>query len=507
MKIFYSNDILIKRMSTLIVLCSLIFILTGCSTEQKRPNILFCLSDDQSYEHTGITGSNFISTPAFDRIASEGILFTNSFVSTPSCNPSRASVLTGMPFYLLKEASMNHTIWPGDLVVYTDVIEKDGYHVGYTGKGCAPTNWKAGGRNTNPAGRAYNKVRYEGEHNGVVNTNYAENFKQFLNEKEKNKPFCFWFGAVEPHRVFQKDIGLQEEKKLDDAVVPEYLPDADVVRGDLLDYAVHIEWFDHHLGKMIEYLEEIGELDNTLIVVTSDNGMAFPRAKASCYDSGTHVPLAIRWGDKINGGRVVADFVSHTDFAPTFYEVAEIEPPENVIGRSILPLLESSDKEKIGTWPDFLVTGVERHYPGSRKGGLGYPIRAIRTDDFLYIKNYAPDRFPAGDPKGPVWPADDPSGGFGDTDGSPTKTYIWENKDLLVDYYAVAFGKRPADELYDVKNDPYQKVNLANREEFEIVKNELRKNLEDYLFNTGDPRSVGKGHILDEYAVKAINEL
>jgi uncharacterized sulfatase len=294
-------------MKTSSIIIAFTILVHNCTQEKiARPNILFCISDDQSYEHTSSNGSKFVRTPGFDTIARQGVLFENAFVATPSCNPSRASILTGLPFYSLKEASMNHKNWPAGLTVFTDVLQESGYHIGYTGKGCGPTNWKAAGRKTNPAGPVYNKIKVEGPNGSVNNRNidYTENFKEFLKERPEGAPFCFWFGAIEPHRIFQKGIGLRQGKKLSDAEVPSYLPDADIVREDLIDYAAHVEWFDSHLQNMIEYLDEIGELKNTLIVVTSDNGMAFPRAKATCYDSGTHVPLAISWGKKIKSGRV-----------------------------------------------------------------------------------------------------------------------------------------------------------------------------------------------------------
>ena len=462
---------------------------------------------DQSYEHTSINGCQFVNTPAFDRVAREGILFKNAFVSVPSCNPSRSSVLSGLPFYRLKEASMNHTKWPSEHIsLYTDILSQQGYHVGYTGKGCAPTDWKAAGRKTNPAGPLYNEFRIE-DGNGISDIDYARNFDQFLSKKNPNQPFCFWYGAIEPHRVFKKGIGRRLGKDPSNVKVPPYLPDTDEVRSDLLDYAVHIEWFDTHLGNMLKSLERSGELDNTLIIVTSDNGMSFPRAKATCYDSGTHMPLAIRWSKRIIPGRVVADFVSFTDFAPTILKAASVQVPEEMIGKSILPILLSNQSSQTPDEKEFVITGVERHFPGGRRSGLGYPIRSIRTKEYLYIKNYAPDRWPMGDPEGPVWPADDPTGGFGDCDGSPTKTVIWKNKKTDPDTYQRAFGKRPAEELYNVIEDPFQMENLAMKPEVKSVKEQLASRLEEELIRTKDPRATGKGEDLDQYAKEAQHSL
>lgn len=470
----------------------------------NRPNILFCITDDQTWLHCSAYGSKMVLTPNFDRLASEGILFNNCFVSVPSCNPSRSSVLTGQSFYRLKEASMNHTPWPEGLTTYADILMNEGYHVGYTGKGCAPTDWSKSGRSTNPAGPAYNSVQLEGETDAMVGvtTDYAGNFEAFLEERPKDSPFCFWFGSAEPHRVYQKGIGLRKGKKLSDVELPGFYPESDMIRSDMLDYAVHIEWVDKHLGLMLEKLEEMGELDNTLVVFTGDNGMPFPRCKSKLYEWGIHMPLAIRWGDVTKGGRVVDDFVSFTDFAPTFLEAARVDIPESVTGRSLMKILRSDKSGQIEAERDHIIAGVERHFPGGREGGWGYPMRCIRTEQYLYIHNYAPDRWPSGDPDGPVWPDDDQTGGFGDVDGCPTKDYLVEHKSDLSYYYNLAFGKNPEEELYDVKKDPFQLHNLTADPGYQEIKSDLRSRLDKELLETADPRSTGRGIELDQYAIK-----
>jgi len=397
---------------------------------------------------------------------------------------------------------MNHTPWVAGLKVYTDILAENGYHVGFTGKGCGPTDWMIAGRSCNPAGVAYNQYVHQGSCRGIADTDYARNFEDFLDKRPQGCPFCFWYGGKDPHRVFQKGIGLREGKKLSDAEVPPFYPDSPEIRGDLLDYAVHIEWFDQHLGWMVEKLEEIGELDNTIIVVTSDNGMPFPRCKATCYEFGIHMPLAIRWGSVVKSGRVVNDFVSFTDFAPTFLEAAGIGVPNNMTGESLLPILRSARSGQVEVGREHVVVGMERHFPGGRKDGLGYPIRAIRTEQFLYIQNLTPDRWPAADPVGPVWPDDDPTGGFGDCDGSPTKTYLCNHRQDQSKYYELAFGKNPAEQLFDVTKDPYQLQNLADQSQYAESKADLAERLKRDLVETEDPRAIGRGDELDEYARK-----
>ncbi len=477
--------------------------LTHCSSEPpdaaKRPNILFCISDDQSYPHAGAYGADYIATPAFDRVAREGVLFHNAFASTPSCCPSRGSVLTGQDFYRLREASMNHTVWPSGegLPVFTDLLGEAGYQVGYTGKGWGPGNWRISGREHSPSGPAYNDITLEPPGEFISPIDYASNFQAFLDAKPAATPFCFWAGFVEPHRELDDGIGVANGKKLEDIDVPGFFPDAPEVRGDIADYAFEIEHYDKHLDRMLRLLDERGELDNTIVIVTSDNGMAFPRAKATAYDYGVRMPLAIRWGGKVKADRTVDDFVSFTDFAPTFLEAAGVPRPPEMTGRSLLPVLLSPESGQIEPARDHAVFGIERHFPGSRPEGLGYPVRGIRTAEYLYIRNLMPELNPVGDRPGPVWPSDDPTGGFGDTDGSPTKTYIWNHRDDQPEFARWAFGRRPAEELFAINDDPYNLKNLADDPALAGAKAELRRQLDDHLKRTGDPRATGNAALLD----------
>ena len=387
--------------------------------DKSKPNILFAITDDWSWPHAGIAGVEEISTPAFDRVAREGVLFKNCYVSAPSCTPSRGAILTGQYHWRLEEGGNLWSILPAKFHVYPDLLEEHGYHVGYTGKGWGPGDIESAGRTRNPAGPSYNQKQTQPPFEHMSSVDYAANFAAFLTEKRNDEPFCFWYGGFEPHRRYEYAMGIEVGKNPQHVEVPAIFPDAEPVRNDILDYYVEIEYFDAHLGKMLQLLEERGELDNTLVVVTSDNGMPFPRAKANLYEWGTHMPLAIRWADAAKGGRVVDDFVSQTDFAPTFLEAAGIPPCNDMTGASLLPILLSSSEGQVEENRDHVLVGRERH-AWVRKGGVGYPCRAIRTKDYLYIRNYKPDRWPAGDPTNGV--DNDPPGPYGDIDAGPTKS-------------------------------------------------------------------------------------
>lgn len=459
--------------------------------QDRRPNILVCITDDQSWLHAGIAGAKWIRTPGFDRIAAQGAWFRNAFVSTPSCAPSRAAALTGQDFYRFGPASMNHTEWQAGLRGFPDLLAERGYRTGCTGKGWAPGNWKAAGRATPPAGVEFNRQRLQPPATGLSDLDYAANFAEFL-ESRAGAPFCFWLGFSEPHRVFEAGYGERAGKNPREVTVPEFLPDTPEVRGDLADYAAEIEWADAQLVKVLGHLERLGELDNTIVVFTGDNGMAFPRAKGNLYEYGVHVPLAIRWGGRIPPGQVVDDLVSLIDIAPTLLEATGLDRPATMTGRSLLPRMTG----RTGTPRQEVVFGIERHFPGSRPGGAGYPSRAIRTADYLYIENLTPERNPAGDRPGPVWPSDDPTGGFGDTDGGPSKTVLCRDGQHPR-LFAQAFGKRPARELYDVRKDPANLHNLAGLPRYRQIAAGLKRRLDAYRRATKDPRAEGRGEELD----------
>ncbi|MEJ7769964.1 MAG: sulfatase [Chitinophagaceae bacterium] len=474
----------------------------------KPPNILLVISDDQSYPYASAYGNKATLTPAFDRVAREGVLFLNAMTASPGCSPSRAALLTGRNCWQIEEAATHASGFSTRYKVYPDILEEAGYFVGFTGKGWGPGNWKISGRNRNPAGTEYNEITLKDNPKGIANTDYAANFGAFLSKKVKNKPFCFWFGGREPHRVFDKGIGV---KKIDAVTVPGFLPDNAIVRSDISDYCYEIEWFDKQLGKAIALLEQAGELDNTLIVVTSDNGMAFPRAKANTYEYGIHVPLAIKWGNKFTGNRIVRTPVSLTDLAPTFLEAAGIdqaikEPERSMAGTSLMNILlgkkDKAIESRLGVY-----SSRERH-SSSRWNNLGYPQRALRTNQYLFIWNLEPGRWPAGDPRkfeqnvqtyklelGPE------HGAYHDIDAAPTLDMLVEGREskAIAPFFHLAVDKRPEEELYDILKDPACLSNLANAPQFEKIKSSLKSTLMKYMKETNDPRITGKGAVIESY--------
>jgi arylsulfatase A-like enzyme len=464
------------RMSRLALLAAAMAIVpagTGFQQPAPAPNVLVIVADDWSYPHAGAYGDTVVKTPTFDRVAREGTLFRNAFAAAPSCTPSRASLLTGRAVHQLEEGGNLWGFLPSKFAVYPELLESAGYFVGFTRKGWGPGDFKAGGRPRNPAG------------------NQFASFAEFYKQAPKDKPFCFWFGSNDPHRPYDGGSGARSGMKTADVRVPAFLPDAPATRSDILDYYFAVERVDREAGEIVAMLERAGQLDNTLVVFTSDNGMPFPRAKANLYDGGTHVPLAIRFPSKSNAGRTIDDFVVLTDLAPTILEAAGLKPPSEMTGRTLLPLLAAQRPPG----RDRVFLERERHAQ-VRRGDLGYPARAIRTRDFLYIRNFHPERWPAGDPEMYV-----SVGPFGDIDGGPTKDLLLQRRDdaALVRYFNLATAKRPAEELYDLRKDPQQLENVAEKPEYSRAKTALQRDLLTWMRETNDPRAGENAEPWDRY--------
>jgi N-sulfoglucosamine sulfohydrolase len=459
------------------------------SPPAARPSILFAIADDWSWPHAGVYGDKVVRTPTFDRLAREGVLFTHAFCASPSCTPSRGAILTGQAIHRLEDGGNLWSTLPSRFQVYPDLLEAAGYAVGFTGKGWGPGDFKAGGRTRNPAGPAF------------------QSFQKFLDTVKPGQPFCFWFGSHDPHRPYEKGSGANAGMRIENVVVPPFLPDTREVRSDILDYYFEVQRFDRDAGELIRELEASGRLDNTLIVMTSDNGMPFPRAKANLYDSGTRMPLAIGWRGKIEGGRMVDDLVSLADVAPTFLEAAGVKVPASMTGRSLLPLLTGERTEPnaprkqapsgVGARPGRETVFIERErHANVRWGDLSYPSRAVRTKEFLYIRNLRPDRWPAGDPK--MYKAVGP---FGDIDGSPSKDLLLARHDdpEIAAFFRLACDKRPAEELYDLSKDPWHLNNTAAKPEYAEAKKKLRVVLDQWMKDTADPMLRAKDDPWDHY--------
>lgn len=448
-------------------------LLGGCVRSNQRPNVLLVLADDWSFPHAGCYGDPFVRTPHFDRVAREGVKFTNSFSCSPSCTPSRSSLLTGRHQWQCGEAGLLYGSIPLGLPIVTHALEDSGYRTGFTGKGWAPGDWKALGLDRHPNGQEFNRLKHPGKMPpGIDARDYAANFREFLETTDKEKPFFFWLGSTEPHRVYDPEAYGRLDRGLEKVPVPGFLPDTEATRKDLAAYYSEIEWHDRQIGKAMALLGEKQMLDNTLVILTSDNGMPFPRAKVNLYDAGLRMPLAMHWPARLERGITSHALVSHTDITETILDATGVG---NLPGSTGNSLLRNPDRP-------YVLAGMERHVY-ARPEGATYPMRSIRTRDYLYIRNFAPDRWPTG-------------GDFissnktphGDIDATPML------EDLQKDSakWELAAGKRSAEELYAVENDPWQLKNLAQDPEHAVAREQLAGLLEKELRAGGDPRMESK---------------
>jgi len=429
------------------------------------------MADDWSSPHAGVLGDPVVKTPTFDRVAQEGVLFHNTFVSSPSCTPSRLAIVTGQWHWHLQDgASLGGSLHEG-APVYPELLQAAGYQIGFARKGAAPSDHKYTHRD--PFGPKF------------------KTFEEFIAQRKAGAPFCFWYGAGEPHRPYRYGEGVANGIDPAKVKLPACLPDNETSRRDFADYLHRIQRYDSDCARMLALLEKSGELENTIVVMSGDNGLPFPRCKATLYDTGTHVPLAIRWGAKVKSGRTIQDFVSLTDLAPTFLEAAGLKPAREMTGRSLLSALVSGKSGQVDPARTFTLTGMERHVYAN-------PCRAMRMADFLYIRNFDPANWPTGERATPEpridftdgsWPKHDGAFSF-NIDPSPTKQFLFEHRrdPKVQPFFALACGPRPDEELYDLRTDPDQLRNVATDSRHAAALAQLRNKLAAELRASGDPR-------------------
>lgn len=518
------------RILSFVILLAAFGCTTAVAAEPKRPNILFAFADDwgrfaSAYAKIDGAGTinDVIQTPNFDRLAREGVLFRRAFVSSPSCTPCRSALLSGQHFWRTGRASiLRGAIWDGSQPAFPLLLREAGYHIGETYKVWSPGTpndapfgngkyayEKAGGRVNQFSENVTKMVANGASVEAAKQSLYDEvqgNFDAFLAAREKDQPFCYWYGPTNVHRKWVQGSGKRlwgiDPNSLK-GKMPAFLPDVPTVREDLADYFGEAQAFDAAVGVLLKKLEEIGELDNTLIVMSGDHGApGFPHGKCNLYDFGSSVSLAVRWGGA-KSGRVVDDLVTLPDLAPTFLQLGEVEVPKTMTGRSLVNVLKSEKSGQVDEARDAVFIGRERHVENARADFMPYPQRAIRTKDFLYIINFRPDRWPLGDPyrlDGDNVPTaseitENTRATLPDEDAGPTKAWLVgvRNDPQWKDHFTAVYGKRPREELYDLKNDPQQMKNVAADAAYSKTRAELEERLLKELKETGDPRMVDDG--------------
>jgi len=501
---------------------------------EQRPNLLFLFADDWGrhasiYAEVDGPGSvnDAIQTPHFDALARQGVLFNNAYVSSPSCTPCRSALMSGQHFWRTGTGSVLRSAWDDTNPAYPLLLEKSGYHIGFANKVWgpgAPMNAPHGGERAkyNNAGRSIcnssyfipgqlKKGKTLDQAKQRVMSQVRQNFRDFLSSKEEGKPFCFLFGPTTTHRKWVKGSGATQWGTDPDDLkgkLPPFLPDVPEVREDLNDYFGQAMAFDMAIGALVDELKKTGEYENTIIAISGDHGApGFPYGKCNLYDFGSRVPLVL-CGPGVRGGRVVDDFVSLPDLAPTFLEAGEVAVPKVMTAKTLWPVLKSDAEGWVDASRTQVYIGRERHVPVARAGDLPYPQRAIRTKDHLLIINFKPDRNPLGDPYKLDTP-DEPDAEaimastrvtLPDEDASPTKAWLVTQRHdpRWRPYFDRAYGKRPRTELYDLKRDPHQVNNVAQHPEYQEALKRLENKMLTELETTGDPRLVDDGRYFEE---------
>lgn len=498
-------------------------------------NILFIFADDWGRYascYRGLDGrptlNDIIQTPNVDRVAREGVLFRNAFVNAPSCTPCRSSLLSGRYFFNCGRASiLQGAIWDDAIPSFPLRLRDAGYHIGKSYKVWSPgspADAPIGGQKHayEKAGRAPNNFSEEATarvNRGMTVAQARDeilgevraNFEAFLSDRKPGQPWLYFFGPTTTHRTWIKGSGKALWGIDPDALqgkMPKFLPDVPEVREDVADYLGESQAVDAYVGVLMKRLEEADELEKTLVVISGDHGMpGVPAGKCNLYDHGVAVALIARVPGG-RGSRVVDDFVCLPDLAPTFMEVGGVKPPAGLYGRSLLPVLKSDKSGQVDPTRTWVITGRERHVAAAREGNLPYPMRALRTREFVYVRNFAPDRWPMGLPGEVTDTATPPAQAltsntfvaFADMDASPTKAWLVAHRDepQWKWHYDFAFGKRPAEELYDLRNDPDQVKNVADEAAYAAVKDKLAADLMKRLTDAGDPRVTGDGKTFDQ---------
>lgn len=486
----------------------------------EAPNILFLFADDlgryaSAYSNADQPSANdLIDTPAFDRVAAEGAIFENAFISAPSCTPSRSAVYTGRHFFRNGSASQLHNPWGDDtpdpfakVEGMPITLQKAGYHIGWSHKwhlhesliGGKQNQFSKRGSRINQYSQVVTRAKDPAQAKSEILDEVRGNFRDFLAKRQVKQPFFYSFNPTNTHRTWvpgsgKKLWGIEPEELK--GRLPSSIPDVPVIREDFADYLGEAMAFDAACGVILDELQSIGELDNTLVVISGDHGApGFPRGKCNVHDFGSRVLLAMRWPKKIKAGRKVHVPVSLIDLAPTFLAAGGLESKDDPNGENLLPALgEGGNDSNLRGWA---LIGRERHVGSARTAFLPYPVRAIRTPDLLYIRNFKPDRWPMGAPLDAASPEPDfkqigknTRAAFADIDASPAKTWLIKNRNdrNLTPYLAMGWMRRPADELYDLKKDPHQLRNLATHPSYLERTATLRKQLMVELEANRDPR-------------------
>lgn len=395
----------------------------------EKPNMVVIIADDLATNELGCYGGQNIATPNIDRIAGEGVRFTNNFASCAMSVPIRASLYTGL--YPVRHGSFrNHKNSSPDIQSITTYLPAVGYRVGRTGK-----------THTQPR-HVYEFEEVPGFEINCVSpsANYTtDGIKEFITSSDQ--PYCLFVCSTNPHAPWT--VGDRSKIDADKLILPPNLFDNKETRLLYRDFLAEVGALDEQVGAVLKTLEETGQLDNTLVMFLGEQGPQFPFGKWTCYYFGQHSALVARYPKKIRAGTVTDAIVQYEDVMPTLLELAGGAPVEGIDGQSYLPVL-FGEKQEHRQW----AYGIHNNIPE----GTPYPIRSIQDKRYKLIINLTPEavyyekHMMNVNDKKRVW------GSW--VESAKTNSVAKE----IVD----RFTNRPAIEFYDLETDPWELENLAS---------------------------------------------
>lgn len=423
----------------------------------SNPNILLVHSHDLG-RYLSCYGRD-VETPNADQLAEEGVLFENHYVTAPQCSPSRGSLLTGLSPHVNGLMGLAHGDWQirDDVTVLPEYLTQAGYETHLFGLQHVTDD---------PGSIGFEYVHSEGNllpasspaiHEVNRAQDVAETFEVFLEKESYHEPFFASVGVFELHRIevndhFGFDDGLYDPPDPAEVTVPPYLPDREGIRKDLAEMEGMLTALDDAIGRITDVLDSTGLAENTLVIFTTEHGIAFPRAKGCCYDPGIEAALLMRLPGTIDGGDRYDELLSNVDVLPTILGLVDGVEPDDIAGRSFLPLV--TDQQYLPRECIFTeMTWHDRYNP----------VRAVRTTEYKYLRNFW--HLPA------VYLSND--------------IFVSESgREVREQYHA---DHRTYEELYDLRNDPNEQQNLADDEEYEAVRAELEEMLRAWMHRTDDP--------------------
>ena len=465
------NSFPAKLFLLLLLLAALLGGVFGCSQSEPEPaappNFVILIADDMNWDDNGPYGHPAIRTPNLDRLAREGMLFRNAFLTASSCSPSRGSIITGR-YPHNTGAEQLHWPLPADQVTFVEKLKEAGYWTASAGK------WHLGEAvkdrfdlvvEADPSGFQLPAAKDGTAAKPAMVANDASGSSDWIpvmRKRPEGKPFFLWLASLDPHRDYRHGI-VNPPHQPEDVRLPPHLPDTPEVREDLALYYDEIARFDDYVGRVLDELEKQGVAGNTFVLVFSDNGRPFPRDKTTLYDGGIKTPWIVRWPAVVAPGSASDSVVSSVDLAPTVLELAGLTAAPTMEGRSFAPVLRDPAQ-------------ITREYAFAEKHWHDYEdhVRAVRSKDFKYIRNDYPDL---------------PNTPGADAVRSMTFRAMQRMQaagELTAAQQAPFVTPRPGEELYDVRSDPFELHNLAGDPAHEKTLQQLRQELADWAKQTRD---------------------